>query len=269
MKKNGNLLAAGLTLGLVVVFLSGCAGTTPVTQPTAQTAQKQSEGTKQFVKEAKPETPPLEGKVLETIATGGYSYILLEKDGKKGWVAVPGTKVTVGQDIKVRPGLEMGLFSSKTLKRSFDNIIFSPGLVTGAPNQPVQVKPTAEAAMNLPPGHKAVDKKTQLQGEKKQSAPEAKAQPKKKDHMGIMAQPGNEMTALSGKVIETRDAGGYTYINLEKDGKQSWAAVPTMKVTVGEEMKLQPGAVMKNFTSKSMNRTFESVIFSGGVIPAN
>ena len=46
-----------------------------------------------------------------------------------------------------------------------------------------------------------------------------------------------------------------------------WAAVPVMKVTVGEEMELQPGAVMTNFTSKSMNKTFESVVFSGGPVP--
>ncbi len=66
--------------------------------------------------------------------------------------------------------------------------------------------------------------------------------------------------------METMDAGGYTYINLEKNGKQTWVAVPTMKVSVGEEMELQPGAVMTNFTSKSMNKTFDSVVFSGGPV---
>ncbi len=70
--------------------------------------------------------------------------------------------------------------------------------------------------------------------------------------------------ALSGKVVETMNSGGYTYVSLEKNGKKTWVAVPQMQVTVGQEMALQPGQEMRNFTSKSLNRTFESIIFSGG-----
>ena len=251
MKRTGNLSTAGLTLGLVVVLLSGCAGTTTVTQPTAQTAPKQLEGMEKPVKEAKPETPPLEGKVLETMNAGGYTYISLGKDGKQGWIAVPATQVAVGQEIKVKPGMEMGLFSSKSLNRSFDNIIFSPGLDTGTQSQASPSQPDADTASKLPAGHKAVDKKA-----------------KPKGMAAMFASAGGENTgSISGKVVETMDAAGYTYINLEKDGKQTWAAVPTMKVTVGEEMELQSGAVMTNFTSKILNRTFESVIFSGGPVP--
>lgn len=260
MKRTGNLLTAGLTLGLIIVLLGGCAGTSTVTQPTAQNAPKQLDGAGQPVKAAKTETPPLEGKVMETMNAGGYSYISLEKDGKKGWIAVPATEVTVGQEIKVRPGMEMGLFSSKTLNRSFDNIIFSPGLASSSQISPAQ--PAAAAAANLPPGHKVTSTKARPT-EQIQAAPGIKTKPK--GMMAMMARSGGETAgSLSGKVVETMDAGGYTYINLEKDGKQTWAAVPTMKVTVGEELELQPGAVMTNFTSKSMNKTFEAVVFSGG-----
>jgi hypothetical protein len=247
MKKIGNLLGTGLTVGIVAVLQSGCAGTAPLTtQPAALTAPLQTEA----VKQPKPETPPLAGKVLETMNSGGYTYISLEKDGKSGWVAVPVTNVIVGQEVAVIPGLEMGLFSSKSLNRSFDNIIFSPGLVTDAKKQSTLDQPAAETAMKLPPGHQAVDRKN-----------------KPKGMAAMLASTGGETTThLSGKVTETVDAGGYTYINLEKDGKQTWAAVPTMKATVGEEMVLQPGAVMKNFTSKSLNKTFESVVFSGGPV---
>jgi hypothetical protein len=69
---------------------------------------------------------------------------------------------------------------------------------------------------------------------------------------------------LSGKVIETMDSGGYTYVCLEKDGKKTWLAVPQMKVVKGSEMSFQPGVEMSNFKSKTLNRTFESIIFSGG-----
>jgi len=225
-----------------------------VAQPAAQGAPQQLEAAKQPVAKAIPEAAPLEGKVVETMNAGGYTYISLEKDGKQGWIAVPTTQVTVGQEIKVMPGMEMGLFSSKTLRRSFDNITFSPGIVADAKSQPAQDQPAAEGAMQLPAGHKAVDKNAK---------PRGMTELKKASTGALMA------GALSGKVVETMDAGGYTYISLEKDGKQTWAAVPTMKVTVGEEMELQPGAPMTNFTSKSLNKTFESVVFSGGPLHRN
>jgi hypothetical protein len=71
-------------------------------------------------------------------------------------------------------------------------------------------------------------------------------------------------SSLSGKVVETMNSGGYTYVCLEKAGKKTWVAVPQMPVSVGQEMAFQPGNEMPNFTSKSLNRTFESIIFSAG-----
>jgi hypothetical protein len=78
---------------------------------------------------------------------------------------------------------------------------------------------------------------------------------------------GNEETAggPSGTVVETMNASGYTYVCLEKAGKKTWVAVPETKVTVGSKMTFQPGQVMSNFPSKSLNRTFDSIVFSGGV----
>jgi hypothetical protein len=70
--------------------------------------------------------------------------------------------------------------------------------------------------------------------------------------------------SLSGKVVETMNAGGYTYVRLEKNGKKTWIAVPQMKASVGQQMAFQPGQEMTNFTSKTLNRTFESIIFSSG-----
>ncbi len=70
---------------------------------------------------------------------------------------------------------------------------------------------------------------------------------------------------ISGKVVETMNAGGYTYVCLEKGGQKTWVAVPEMKgVTVGKEMTFAPGQVMTNFASKSLNRTFEAIVFSSG-----
>lgn len=78
------------------------------------------------------------------------------------------------------------------------------------------------------------------------------------------SQGGGGMTAPAGKVVETMDSGGYTYVLLEKDGNKTWAACPRMQIDVGQEIALQPGMVMQNFTSKTLNRTFDNIVFSGG-----
>ncbi len=69
---------------------------------------------------------------------------------------------------------------------------------------------------------------------------------------------------IYGKVKETMDAKGYTYMLLEFEGKDFWVAVPQMPVSVGEEVMLLPGDTMKNFHSNSLDRTFETIIFSQG-----
>lgn len=76
--------------------------------------------------------------------------------------------------------------------------------------------------------------------------------------------PSQDTNSLSGKVVETMNSGGYTYLCIEKDGKKTWAAVLEMKVTVGQDISLQPGYEMVNFTSKTLNKTFDRIIFSTG-----
>jgi hypothetical protein len=71
---------------------------------------------------------------------------------------------------------------------------------------------------------------------------------------------------LSGKVVETMNSGGYTYVALENKGQKTWIALPDSKVKVGQKITCQPGMEMKNFTSKTLNRTFDSIIFSGGIV---
>ena len=72
--------------------------------------------------------------------------------------------------------------------------------------------------------------------------------------------------SLSGKVVETMNSGGYTYVSLENSGKRMWVAMPQTAVKVGQNVTCQPGMPMENFTSKTLNRTFDRVIFSGGLM---
>jgi len=71
---------------------------------------------------------------------------------------------------------------------------------------------------------------------------------------------------LSGKVVETMNSGGYTYVNIEKEGNNTWVAVTQTKISVGQDVSFKPGSVMTDFTSKSLNRTFDTIVFSGGVV---
>jgi hypothetical protein len=87
---------------------------------------------------------------------------------------------------------------------------------------------------------------------------------------GISADQPKENTkntaVLSGKVIETMDSGRYTYVCLEKNKKKTWVAVYKMKVVVGQEMSFKPGIEMVNFESKTLNRKFDKIYFSGGPV---
>ncbi len=91
----------------------------------------------------------------------------------------------------------------------------------------------------------------------KQEAPAPSAQPR--PAMAPAA------VALSGKVVETMNSGGYTYVLIENNGMKTWVAAPQTKVKVGQQVTCQSGMVMRNFTSKTLNRTFESIVFSESI----
>ncbi|MDO5675013.1 MAG: OB-fold nucleic acid binding domain-containing protein [bacterium] len=74
----------------------------------------------------------LKGKVVETMNAGGYTYLLVDSREGKVWVAIPETTVAAGQEVVSAPGMVMRDFTSKTLNRSFAQIIFAPGLETGS-----------------------------------------------------------------------------------------------------------------------------------------
>jgi len=72
---------------------------------------------------------------------------------------------------------------------------------------------------------------------------------------------------ISGKVVETMDASGYTYVKIDDgSGKEIWAAGPKADLKKGEEISLQGGSVMKDFKSKTLDKTFPEIIFASGFI---
>ncbi|MBI5239160.1 MAG: DNA-binding protein [Elusimicrobia bacterium] len=83
----------------------------------------------------------------------------------------------------------------------------------------------------------------------------------------VQAAPAPE-TAISGVVAETMDSGGYTYVRLAQGKDSLWLAVPQMAVAVGKKMSFRSGLEMKDFKSKTLDRTFPVIVFSEGVIAA-
>lgn len=68
------------------------------------------------------------GKVLETMNAAGYTYVQIDEKGQKLWVAVMETKVKAGDTVEFPDSPPMLGFQSKSLNRTFDKIIFAPGL---------------------------------------------------------------------------------------------------------------------------------------------
>ena len=93
-------------------------------------------------------------------------------------------------------------------------------------------------------------------------AAESKEKPKgSHSMMGGGAAAGSE--AITGKVVETMNGGGYSYANLEKDGKTTWVAYPSLETRVGENLTFRGCMEMKQFESKSLKKKFDSIFFCG------
>jgi len=72
-----------------------------------------------------PEGPKKQGKVVEIISGAGYSYLLLESDGKKFWIAGTQVSAKAGDAVRYIENVTMSNFTSKTLNRTFDQIVFA------------------------------------------------------------------------------------------------------------------------------------------------
>ena len=79
------------------------------------------------------------------------------------------------------------------------------------------------------------------------------------------AQPAADPNMWNGTVVETMNAGGYTYVLLDKGSEQIWVAGPETAIAVGDKVVMSPGMAMPDFESKSLERTFDVVYFVGGI----
>jgi len=176
------------------------------------------------------------GKVLQLLEGGGYSYAEVEAgNGQRVWVAGGPIKIKVGETVQWGEYAVMRNFNSKTLNRTFDEILFvnawGPLGGVSVPVAPHGVAPAQNQARQ----------------------PQAPA-----------GAPG-AVGASSGKIKSVTNAGGYSYLEVTQGDKSVWLAVTETAVKAGDRVSWSDGMVMRNFNAKSLGRTFDEIIFASGI----
>jgi len=77
------------------------------------------------------------------------------------------------------------------------------------------------------------------------------------------------LSGKSGRVAETMNASGYTYVLVDTGKEKIWAAAPQFNVAVGDQVVVPEGMAMKNYHSQTLNRDFEVVYFVESVLNAS
>ena len=113
--------------GLCLVALVACNKQKAETKTADPAAAAGVEG---GIQQAANPTGAIKGKAKEVLSGGGFTYVLIAAEKGDTWVAVPQTKVEVGEVCTVAGagGQVMQNFPSKSLNRTFAEIVFSPGI---------------------------------------------------------------------------------------------------------------------------------------------
>ncbi|HET7784853.1 MAG TPA: nucleotide-binding protein [Myxococcales bacterium] len=78
---------------------------------------------------------------------------------------------------------------------------------------------------------------------------------------GAQAATAADAVNIKGKVTEKIDTPQYTYLKLQTADGEVWSAVPKTDTPVGAEVTVVNAAWMGNFSSKTLNRTWEKIAF--------
>lgn len=66
---------------------------------------------------------------------------------------------------------------------------------------------------------------------------------------------------VSGVILEVQDVDSYTYVRLKTKEGETWAAVGKAPLKKGATIAIEDAMVMKNFESKSLKKTFPTIVF--------
>ena len=74
--------------------------------------------------------------------------------------------------------------------------------------------------------------------------------------------PNIQYPVVKGTIIEFQDVKDYTYLHLKDSTGDIWAAIPKTPVETGKEIELSNVIVMKDFQSKTLDKTFDIILFA-------
>jgi hypothetical protein len=94
-----------------------------------------------------PAAQMMTGAVVETMNSGGYTYVQLDTAQGRIWAAAPEFEVSVGETVTVPPGAPMANYHSETLDRDFDLVYFVQNVIKG------EAAPAAPPQAQMPAGH--------------------------------------------------------------------------------------------------------------------
>ncbi len=81
-------------------------------------------------------------------------------------------------------------------------------------------------------------------------------------NLGLLAN-----TEHTAKIVETMSSGGYTYMKVDEGKNTYWIAMTLRDAKVGQRVKFLEQGWMKNFKSKTLNRTFDNILFASEPAP--
>ncbi|MCX5899561.1 MAG: hypothetical protein NTX06_02295 [Proteobacteria bacterium] len=71
---------------------------------------------------------------------------------------------------------------------------------------------------------------------------------------------------FTGTVAETMNTAGYTYVLLDTGTEKVWFAGPACVVKAGDKLTVPAGLLKENFSSKTLNRTFDKIYFTEAIM---
>lgn len=232
------LLAAALA---AVVTLAACSPKgEDAAKPSAQADQAPAPAPQKDLL-AGTSASPNSGKVLQIEQAGIYTYAEVDTGSQKIWVAGGQIDAKVGDTVQWGDYAVMNNFTAKSLNRTFEQVLFvnnwGPAGGAMAPMAPHGTPPAAGGMTGHPPmaGHPPMGG-------------------------GQMPMAGGSV----GKVKSVATAAGYSYLEVDQSGRTVWIAAPEMQVKAGDNVSWTPGATMRNFNAKSLNRVFDEIVFVGG-----
>ncbi len=86
-----------------------------------------------------------------------------------------------------------------------------------------------------------------------------------KDIKAPSAMPVKKAKIFYGKVLEITPVMGYKYLKVDENGTKLWVAIADAPVKVGDNIGYDKRTVMKDFKSKTLDKTFKEIIFANDV----